>query len=446
MNAREPPNLEQNLSDFSGHSCAGSIDSPALTRPLPLPLTHRLWQRLPAGPRRGLLTRLLPLLAPRPVTPPPPAPGGVIVAGEFSRASGLGEGARLMLRALVARGIPAWPLDLGTLLPAHTPDLPPPPPAAPPPDAALVLHVNPPLLPLALTRLPRGLVRGRRIVGYWVWELPQAPPGWRHAARLVHDIWTPSRFSAAALAAFGTPLVVPHPLAEAPLLPAPLTRADFGLPEGAVVVLVSCNLASSFARKNPLAAVAAFRAAFGDRRDRLLVLKLGHPEHDPAGFASVRAAIGTAPNIRLETRVLPGPDVLALTACADLVLSLHRSEGMGLVPAEAMLLGRPVIATGWSGNLAFMDADSAALVRYRLVPVADPRAVYGGPRGGPRGGFSGGPSAVWAEADIADAARHLRRLADDAPARLALGAAGAAMARAMLSADPLVAAVRGLAG
>lgn len=340
-----------------------------------------------------------------------------------------------MLRALKMLGVPAWPLDVGPLLPAHTPDL-----SAligsgnPPPGAALVLHVNPPLLPLLLTRLPRALVLGRRLVGFWVWELPVAPPEWSLAARLVHDVWTPSRFSAAALTPLcsAPPRVVPHPVASVPLAPAPLGRGDFGLPDEAVVVLVSFNLASSMARKNPLAAIAAFRRAFGDRPDRILLLKVGNPTHYPEDFATLSAAASGAANIRLETRTLPAADSLALTACADMVLSLHRSEGVGLVLGEAMLLGKPVIATGWSGNLEFMDETSAALVRFRLVPVADPRAVYGG------------SSAVWAEADVEHAAAWLRRLADDTAARQALSVAGRAMARARLGMAPLAAAVRAL--
>ena len=137
-------------------------------------------------------------------------------------------------------------------------------------------------------------------------------------------------------------------------------------------------------------------------------------------------------NVRLETRSFPIGDAHALTACADIVLSLHRSEGFGLVPAEAMLLGRPVVATDWSANTEFMDAASAAMVACRLVPAADARGVYAV------------PGAMWAEPDLADAARHLARLADDPEARAALGQAGRAMARARLGAGGLELAVRAL--
>ena len=112
------------------------------------------------------------------------------------------------------------------------------------------------------------------------------------------------------------------------------------------------------------------------------------------------------------------------------MLSLHRAEGFGLVLAEAMLLGKPVIATGWSGNMGFMDAASAATVGYRLVPVEDARQVY--------------RDSYWAEPDVADAAAHLRRLADDAETRAAMGARGKALVTRRLSATPLADAVRSL--
>ena len=354
-----------------------------------------------------------------------------MVAGEIGLPSGLGESARVLAVGLRRLGLPTWSMDTGFPGSGMAP------PAALPDDlpaaAPLLLHVNPPLVPYALLRLPRRLLRGRRVIGYWAWELPVMPPEWLQARRFVHEVWATSRFTAAALAPLERVGIkvraVPIPLALTPPQPSRLDRAAFGLPEAAVVVLVSANLASSFVRKNPLAAVAAHRAAFGGRADRILVLKIGNPTHFPDDMAQIQAAVAGAPNIRLLTEMMPMADAHALTAACDIVLSMHRSEGFGLVPAEAMLLGRAVVATGWSGNMDFMDADSAALLAPRLIPVADPREVY------PAG-------TVWADPDPGEAAVQLRRLADDAEARVALGERGRVTAQARLGPEALLAALR----
>jgi hypothetical protein len=95
-----------------------------------------------------------------------------------------------------------------------------------------------------------------------------------------------------------------------------------------------------------------------------------------------------------------------------------------------MLRGIPVIATGWSGNMQFMDAETAGLVGYEMVKMHDPSGVYGVI-----------PGAMWAEPDVAHAAEWLRKLGDDPPARAALGARGQAKVRAALGGDELRAAL-----
>jgi glycosyltransferase involved in cell wall biosynthesis len=400
--------------------------------PFRLTPLHRLWRLLPARQRRRLVTEAIGGIAPRIDRHPPPAECGLAVAGELSRATGLGESARLMLQALERLGVPHWPVDVGSLMPGATQDLPTMPTSLPPARAPLLLYVNPPLLPLTLLRLPRGLIRGRRVIGDWSWELPAVPEDWRVGARFVHEVWVPSAFVAQAVEPLvpGRLRVVPRAVALTPPQPSRLDRTAFGLPREAVAILTVFNLASSFERKNPLGTIAAFRAAFGDRMDRILVLKISNPSHFPYDFERIAAAAAEAPNIRLETRILPTPDLHALMAACDIVLSLHRSEGFGLVPAEAMLLARPVVATGWSGNMSFMDADCAALVGWHLVPANDPRGVYAG--------------AEWAEPDKAEAVAHLRRLADDPAARAALGARAREAALVRLGAAPLTAALRDL--
>jgi glycosyltransferase involved in cell wall biosynthesis len=205
-----------------------------------------------------------------------------------------------------------------------------------------------------------------------------------------------------------------------------------GLPENALIVFASFNLASSLVRKNPLGIVKAFRIAFGNRQDRILALKVINCSHFPDDFAQLTAAVKGADNIRLITETLSPEASAALTSAADIVMSLHRSEGFGLVAAEGMLLGKPVIVTDWSAPMEFMDESCAALVRSRLVPAADPRRVYDV------------RDAMWADPDLEHAAEWLQRLADDPGLRRNLGDAAYAAASARLGTDTLANAVNGL--
>ena len=381
---------------------------------------RRLWRCLPQRRRGKILLDVSRVIAPRPDADPA---GGfpLGIAGLFSTASGVGEGARLAYAALETAGHSPTAFDLspafGQVEIANAASR----RAIAPGGGTLIVHHNGPFVPHALWALGRERIRGRRIVGYWAWELPQLPPLWRLSFRYVHEVWVPSRFTRDAVAAaIDKPVhVVPHPL---PSLPAtPNMRARIGLPSDTLIVLNVVHLGSAFSRKNPLAAIAAFRRAFGGAPDRLLVIKL--IAGGAAGWTrrALNEAIGGADNIRLIEGMLSEPDMAGLMAASDIVISLHRAEGFGLVPAQAMALGKPVIATGWSGNMDFMNARNSAPVSFKLVPVEDREGVFDAD--GQR----------WAEADVDDAAQWLRRLANDAGLRASLGAAAAKDITAQLS-------------
>lgn len=255
------------------------------------------------------------------------------------------------------------------------------------------------------------MVRRKRVVGYFAWELPAIPPNWKKALDLAHEIWVPSRFTADAFRPYtALPVrVVPHPV-RCPTV-ADLARADFGLPEDAFVVLTMFHMGAGFVRKNPIGAVRAFRQAFGDNLNAVLVIKVADADLVPWAMAELQSAIGSAPNIRIFHDKLSRDRVAALIRCADVVLSLHRAEGFGLVPAQAMLLGKPVIATGWSGNTDFMNQRNSVLVSYKLVPVRDPQESYTQ------------EDQAWADPDVEQAAVWLRRLAENPELKQRLGEA-----------------------
>jgi glycosyltransferase involved in cell wall biosynthesis len=389
----------------------------------------------------GLKTGVLRVIAPR-AGIALPALDNIIVAGLFKSPTGLGESARLCFKALTYVGYKPAAVDLceqlrigggvvfdyGALSPMPGPGI-------------LILHINGPQVSRAIWHIGRALVRDKLIVGYWAWELEGVPSEWSEEARFVHEIWAPSRFAAGALARAIDRVVrvVPH------VLPLPsrksnqpdrqaLARAALGLPGSAFVVAFGFAMRSSFERKNPLAAIAAFKLAFGHDPEAMLILRCLDLDAYPAGAARLCGANAGWSNIRLLTGL--SHPMSALIDAADVYLSLHRSEGFGLTLLEAMAAGKPVVATDWSGNTDFMSMNDSLLVESSFVAVDDPQGIYR--RGEDR----------WAAPSIRAAATALRRLRRDSELRTALGAraTGAAERFALRSRTTLLSAVHDCTG
>lgn len=371
---------------------------------------HSVWRLLPARQRREALFGAMSLLAPRPAYPIPDGAGPVTVAGYFGAPSGLGEGVRRLANMLEAAGSLVHRADLSAAL-RQSPDLPGLQPAPPGPGTLLV-HVNGPLLPWGMFALGRAAVARKRILAVWNWELPSVPRDWDRGFRFVHGILATSHFSAGAMARPGGPPVgvIHYPVPQPE--PAAMGRADLDLPADAFISLSIFDASSVIERKNPLGAIAAHTAAFGHDPSKILLLKTYNTGMAGPGWQEVVAAAAAAPNVRILDQRLTREEIWSLIALCDVFVSLHRSEGVGLALLEAMRLGRPVLATGWSGNMDFMDERSAALVPYTLVPARDSRGVYSA------------AGAVWAEPDTGAAAQLLRRLARDEAWRHGLTEAG----------------------
>ena len=164
-----------------------------------------------------------------------------------------------------------------------------------------------------------------------------------------------------------------------------LTRADLGLPPDRFVFLFTFDFLSTTARKNPIGLVEAFRLAFEPGSGPMLLLKSINAERCPQDLSALKEAAAGHPDIQLSDAYVTQEHMQALTAACDCYVSLHRSEGFGLGLAEAMAYGKPTIATGYSGNLGFMDESNSYLVSYRPAPVPPGRRAL------PRGRDLGGP-------------------------------------------------------
>ena len=263
----------------------------------------------------------------------------------------------------------------------------------------------------------RGIEHGYTI-GYWAWELAKFPEEWRSSFTFVQEVWAASRFAYEAIAPATTKPVFLMPPAVAIPAPEPgLKRADFGLPDDKFIFYFSFDFRSYISRKNPGAAIAAFRHAFphSDAPVRLVLKTIG-ASWKPEDRDALNEAVRGDPRILVIDQELARPRAIALVALADCFLSLHRSEGFGRGPAEAMLLGKPVITTDYSGTRDFATAETALLVGYELAPVGQDE-------------YPGAAGQVWAEPDIGEAAAAMSRIAGDRPLAERLGRAGRARIR-----------------
>lgn len=349
-----------------------------------------------------------------------------ILVGLFRSASSLGETARRQYEAMQRAGLNVYAYDISARF--RQTDM-----LAPtgfrftenwPKEATLIIHLNAPELPFALAYMGRARTHGRTIIGYWAWELERVPRDWLPCFKYVHEIWTCSNFVTAALKKeTDKPVKTVHYVLPPPR-PTPQCPALFAdIPADTFVATALLNADSSLTRKNPFGIIEAFKRAFGEDDNALLLLRIGRLNtHNRAGQDILRA-IGQAKNIRLVQDVLDDDARDYLLRRANVLLALHRSEGFGLVMVEAMDRGTAVIATGWSGNMDFMDEQSARLVPYSMVPVTDPYGIYA---------F---PDQQWAEPDITAAATQLRALKDDPAAATELCARARAHIRGLLTLD-----------
>ena len=245
--------------------------------------------------------------------------------------------------------------------------------------------------------LPEQIARCYRI-GRFVWETPLFPTAWNFVGDVVHEIWTPSEFCAQTFReALPLPVsVIPHAVPE-PLDSDIDMRKKLGVSGSAFLGLAIMDIKSCPERKNPWDHIRAWQAAFGNDPAAVLVLKLRTSKRTQIVRDELQEMIGAAQNIHLVWQDMSSAEISALQQAADVFLSLHRSEGYGLNIHEALRAGKRVLATNWSANAEYGPAyENYTGIDFTLVPYKDWTRHYAD------SGFS------WAQASVADAARHLQ--------------------------------------
>jgi glycosyltransferase involved in cell wall biosynthesis len=195
--------------------------------------------------------------------------------------------------------------------------------------------------------------------------------------------------------------VVKIPPCISPIYDQQLKRSDYDLPDGRFLFLCAYDVLSIQARKNPAGAVDAFKRAFPKNDSAVgLVIKVNNAAENPREIKQLRSYISGYSNCYVIEDIYSKPRFNSLLNVVDAFVSLHRSEGFGLIPAEAMSFGKPVIMTRWSGNLDFMTPNNSCGVEYKLVPISGQSGPYM-------------PGQFWADPDIDHAAFFMQKLVGD---------------------------------
>jgi glycosyltransferase involved in cell wall biosynthesis len=304
----------------------------------------------------------------------------ITIIGFFSRSLGLGENARHISKNLQEDGFTIKELDYDELVKgtyeakSHT---------------TYLIHVNPPELPRVLSFLkpkPEDYM-----IGYWMWELETTPPFWQKLYPYVHEIWTASEFCAKAFRKNDIKKPVKVYTPRIVFTPKQRIKSDI------FTVLYMFDFNSSMERKNPIAAIKAFKQAFGSESDKKLIIKTQNADKYQKGYNQLLKEAGENSNIEIFDAKLSSEERDNLLRSCDCLLSLHRSEGLGLTLMEAMAYNIPVVATDYSSTTEFLNETNGYPVKFKMIDVKDDTFSYHDIK------------AKWADADIEYASKQLTK-------------------------------------
>ena len=323
-------------------------------------------------------------------------PIGVNLIGMFSQDSGLGQSVRLVAHEIEKTNIPHGFIDFYAYpeMPKNNHEF----------DGKYtdsfkyginVFHVNMQDLFKVYEMVKPDDWHGHYNIAFWLWEMEEFPAQWIPMINQLDEIWTPAEYVSRAIRKVTTKPVYTIPYIVEASYQEKYNRTYFSLPEDKFLFLMLFDSNSITERKNPMAAINAYKKAFSkDNQSVGLVIKIGNARDYE--IAEIKEAL-VGYNVYFVNGMLPKIEVNSLLHCVDVYVSLHRSEGFGLVLAEAMLLKTPTIATNYSANTEFQNSSTSCLVNYRLIPVGQDIYPYQ-------------KEFCWADPNVDQAADYMKKL------------------------------------
>ncbi len=324
---------------------------------------------------------------------------GVNVLGYLTAELGVGEGARASIKCLKSIGVNlslvnitthSWSRQNNFTFSEFSNDN---------PYYINLIHVNADMLARLYSEKGQDYFRNKYNIGFWFWELFDFPDEWLDRFIYCNEIWVPSGFVLKSISKKSPVPVYRIPCAVVLDDFKDVDRSYFGLGHDDFIFLFMFDFLSYFERKNPLSIIQAFKEAFSPSEKVRLIIQCYNSQSNPQAMERMKQDINGF-NIGIIDRYLERKEINTLLSLCDVYISLHRSEGFGFTMAEAMFLGKPVIATGYSGNTDFMNAYNSYLVKYKLVEIEKDIGPYK-------------KGCVWAEPDINHAAELMRCVYED---------------------------------
>lgn len=382
--------------DYARNHSRGNYQSKSLRSVVPIPLRRAIHERRNQARLAALLRTKKRFRANGTHAK---APAGVNLVGYIRADMGLGVAARGLAAAFEAAGIPFNVINMehGNYS-SHT-------------DRSwshketheshydiTIVCVNPDNSFYLRTQISPETLGDRYVIANWYWELPEMPDEWLAEFEYTDEVWAATNFIRDAMSSKAPVPVVRVPPVVQLSHGKTFSRSQLGLPEDRFLFLAMFDTKSVLERKNPLGVLRAFKSAFAGNDPHVgLVLKFNNPDYEQPVLRELREELAGCENVLLIDRLLSRDELTSLIDECDCFVSLHRSEGFGLGPAEAMSLGKPAILTNWSGNTDYMSADNCIPIDYELVQLD---RDYGPYKAHQR----------WAEPDLNQAAHWMKKI------------------------------------
>lgn len=297
---------------------------------------------------------------------------GINIIGFIDGEFGLGEAVRLLIKAIKKQNIPV------ALINYEVPTL----------HRRADTTFNDYTLeaPYSINLILLGPTEGKRVlfqykdteifnskynIFYLNWESEHFPVEYINNLGIYDEIWVPAQYCKDILKKYFRKKisVVPYPI-EIILEEKIDEKALAFFNKNSFNFLFIFDYNSTLERKNTLNLINAFQLAFEENDLSVsLTIKTSRSNSFKEERKSILEKIGNYKNIFIVEEIFEKNTLHNIINACDSYISLHRSEGFGLTMAEAMYFSKPVIATGYSGNLEFMNDDNSFLVNYEITKI-----------------------------------------------------------------------------